>query len=678
MSIHFGREITGDLQFAETREWLITNGIGGYGSGTVAGSVTRGYHGLLVAALRPPIDRRIMLVKLDETLTYRDAAYDLTTNRWAGGSTSPQGFKNIQSFELEGSIPLWRYAFGDTLMEKRIWMVPGKNTTYVAYTLVSGNDPVQLSARALVHNRVFHNTGQVAWPIDVETLPDGVKVISGGDGVRPLILRMSSGTVTPANEMYKDFYLPVETTRGLNDHDSHAHAASFDAQIAPGETLLFLASAEEDSSIDAQALANRLQRDQTVLEDWRKARRPDTEEAPPDWVERLVLATDQFVVDRPSPGQPDGKSVIAGYHWFEDWGRDTMISLPGLTLVTARFDDAAPVLETFARYVDQGMLPNRFPDSTDKPEYNTIDATLWYFQSIRDYYEHTGDKKLLGKLYPTLQDIVDWHVKGTRYGIKVDPSDNLLRGGQQGVQLTWMDAKVGDTVITPRIGKPVEVNALWYNALRAMVLFAQALRKPADQYHTMSDATLAGFERFWNPSKNYCYDVLDGPNGHEALLRPNQIFAVSLPESPLSPQHQRAVVDACSHALLTSHGLRSLAPSEPGYKGAYGGDQYHRDSAYHQGTVWGWLLGPFARAHVRVYQDVAAARRFLEPLGDHLAAAGLGTISEIFDGDAPFAPRGCIAQAWSVAQILQAYDELERHQNRQARAESTTKQEVAS
>lgn len=660
MSIRFGRETTGNLQIAETKEWLITNGIGGYGSGTIAGSMTRGYHGLLVAALRPPVDRRLMLVKLDETLTYRGSSYDLTTNRWvsANGAISPQGYRNIQSFELEGSIPCWRFACADALLEKRIWMVPGANTTYVSYTLVSATEPIQLSASAIVDNRVFHNTGQVESVKNIQQLTDGVKVISNADDALPLTLRMQSGTVSPANEVYRNFYLPAETARGLRDSDDHIHAATFTATLAPGATLMFLASAETDPQFDVQALEKAKERDQQLLARWATVRAPKAVTPPPDWIEQLVLAADQFVVNR----QPNGKSVIAGYHWFEDWGRDTMISLPGLTLITGRPEDAAPILETFAQYVDQGMLPNRFPDGADQPEYNTIDATLWYFQAIRTYYEKTQDQECLRKLYPKLQDIITCHINGTRYNIKVDPTDNLLYGGQAGVQLTWMDAKVGDLVITPRIGKPVEVNALWYNALRAMVIFAEVLGDSNSKaiYETQADATLKGFGRFWNATTDYCYDVLDGPNGNESSLRPNQLFAVSLPESPLTLDQQRKVVDICAHELLTSYGLRSLAKTDPAYQGFYGGDQFHRDSAYHQGTVWGWLIGPFIDAHLRVYQDPTAALRFLEPMADHLTADGLGTISEIFDGDAPFDPKGCIAQAWSVAQVLQTYDQIDR------------------
>jgi predicted glycogen debranching enzyme len=662
-TVRMGREVCGELEIAERREWLVTNGIGGYGSGTVAGSLTRGYHGLLVAALRPPVDRRLMLVKLDEAITYRDATWDLTSNRWAGGAVAPRGLVNIERFELEGSIPCWSYRCADALLEKRIWMEHGQNTTYVAYTAREARTPLHLTLRAIVNNRVFHNTGTLAWPADVGAVSNGVRVVWGGDTL-PLLLKLEGATATTSLEAYRGFVLPRETERGLNDEDDHVHAATFETTIQPGQTVVFIASAGDGPTpFDPEALPRRRTRDRALLSAWSGAR-PSGAAAAPGWVSQLVLAADQFVVDRAQTSagnaQPSGKSVIAGYHWFEDWGRDTMISLPGLVLCTGQASVAAPILRTFARFVDQGMLPNRFPDGTTSPEYNTIDATLWYFQAIRAYHELTFDDALLRDLFPVLRDIVAWHVKGTRYGIQVDAIDGLLRGGQAGVQLTWMDAKVGDHVITPRIGKPVEVNALWYNALRAMVAFAARLGEPVEPYQGMAAKALASFERFWNTPAGYCFDVIDGPSGTEAALRPNQIFAVSLPESPLSPERQHAVVEACARALLTSHGLRSLATSDPAYVGFYGGDSFHRDSAYHQGTVWGWLIGPFVEAHLRVYGDPEAALRLLEPFGDHIDTAGLGSISEIFDGDAPFEPRGCIAQAWSVGEVLRALALLDR------------------
>jgi predicted glycogen debranching enzyme len=340
-----------------------------------------------------------------------------------------------------------------------------------------------------------------------------------------------------------------------------------------------------------------------------------------------------------------------------------MISLPGLTLATNRPEIADSILRTFGQYISQGMLPNRFPDDNQPPtedDYNTVDATLWYFEAIRLYHATTGDDQLLANLFPKLAEIVEFHRQGTRYNIRLDPSDGLLYAGQAGVQLTWMDAKVGDWVVTPRIGKPVEVNALWYNALRTMSQFAQKLGKPYQDYDAMADATQKGFSRFWNDAKGYCFDVLDGSSGNDASLRPNQIFAVSLPQSPLTAEQQRQVVEACERSLLTSHGLRSIAPEEPQYIGHYGGDQLNRDGAYHQGTVWEWLIGPFVLAHLRVFNNPSLARQYLEPMQHHLYTGGVGTISEIFNGDAPMEPKGCIAQAWSVAEVLRAWLDTEK------------------
>jgi predicted glycogen debranching enzyme len=410
-----------------------------------------------------------------------------------------------------------------------------------------------------------------------------------------------------------------------------------------------VASTSAEPSLDGEAAYQ----EQRAYEESLRAASPLRE--PPPAVEHLTLAADQFVVSRATKAEPKGKTVIAGYHWFNDWGRDTMIALPGLTLATGRPEVAARVLRTYARYVDQGMLPNRFTDDSDSLAYNTIDATLWYFEAIRAYHAATGDSTLLRELFPVLREIVAWHVEGTRYQIKVDPDDGLLYGGVPDQQLTWMDAKVGDWAVTPRIGKPVEINALWYNALRSMADFAGRLGEPLSPYEDLAEQTYTEFARFWNQDAGYCYDVIHGPDGDDPALRPNQLFAVSLPHSPLSPPQQRAVVDVCARRLLTSHGLHSLAPDDPAYIGGYGGDRRQRDAAYHQGTVWSWLIGPFVTAYLRVYGDREQARSFLQPFIHHLADHGVGSISEIFDGDAPFAPRGCIAQAWSVGEVLRAW-----------------------
>jgi predicted glycogen debranching enzyme len=406
------------------------------------------------------------------------------------------------------------------------------------------------------------------------------------------------------------------------------------------------------------AWARRRQHEADLLARWERAQ-VAAEPAPP-WIRQLVLAADQFVVRRPLPDDPEGMSILGGYHWFGDWGRDTMISLPGLAIATGRPEVARRILSTYARFVDRGMLPNRFPDGGEAPEYNTVDATLWYFEAIRAYHAATEDDVLLKELFPTLEDIVGWHRRGTRYGITEDPADGLLRAGERGVQLTWMDARVGDWVVTPRTGKAVEINALWYNALLTMGRFARRLGQPAGPWETLGARGREGFDRFWNAATGHCYDVIDGPTGHDDALRPNQILAVSLTESPLSPERRRQVVDACARRLLTSFGLRSLAPGHPQYHGGYCGGPKERDAVYHQGPARAWLLGPFALAHLRVHGDPAAARAFLAPIEHHLADYGMGSIAEIFEGDPPFRPRGCIAQAWSVAETLRAWTETTR------------------
>jgi predicted glycogen debranching enzyme len=655
MGIEFGREICGHLDIAQSREWLVTNGIGGYASGTVAGLLTRRYHGLLVAALNPPLGRTLLLTKLDETALYDNLTYPLHSNRWADGSVNPQGYRHIESFALEGTIPVWRFACADALLEKRICMEQGANTTYIQYTLHRATQPLTLNLKALVNYRDYHgDTQNKGWQMEIKPVEQGICVRANPEAI-PFYLFSDSANVFPAHNWYYGFDLAVEKYRGLRDKEDHLHAATLEIALNLGESVTFVASTDKKPNLKGEiALQLRQIQEQKLIEFW-QASRPINAKKAPAWIEQLVLAADQFIVDRPLPENPNGKTIIAGYHWFSDWGRDTMISLPGLTISTGRPEIARSILRTFARYVDRGMLPNRFPDAGEKPEYNTVDATLWYFEAMGIYYQATEDDDLLKELFPILAEIITWHCRGTRYNIQMDATDGLLYAGETGVQLTWMDAKVGDWVVTPRRGKPIEVNALWYNALGIMAKFARQLGKPHQEYEARLERVLAGFSRFWNPQTGYCYDVLDTPDGDDASLRPNQIFAVSLPESPLNPAQQKGVVDACGRMLFTSHGLRSLSPAHPQYQGYYGGNQLQRDGAYHQGTVWGWLLGAFVLAHLRVYGNLPLAREFLAPMANHLTAHGLGSLSEIFEGDAPMTPRGCIAQAWTVAEVLRAW-----------------------
>lgn len=653
-----GREICSDLAAAESREWLVTNGIGGFASGTVAGVLTRRYHGLLVAALRPPLGRTLLVTKLEECVEYDSQTYSLSANRWSSGAVEPQGFHYIESFRLEGIAPAWTFAFSDALLEKRVWMEYGANTTYVVFRLARASQPVRLTLRALVNYRDYHSTTRAGgWRMNVETVERGLRV-TAFDGAVPFFLWTDRAEATPAHNWYNNFDLAQERYRGLEDRDDHLHAGTLRATLEPGASLAVVITTEADAGLDASAARERhVTRQNDLLARWNQAQ-PGIAESAPAWVRQLVLAADQFVVRRPLSDDPEALSVIAGYHWFGDWGRDTMISLPGLALSTGRPEVARKILETFARFVDRGMLPNVFPDAGDPPEYNTVDATLWYFEAVRQYFETTRDATTLQKLFPTLEEIVEAHRSGTRYHIRADESDALLFAGEPGVQLTWMDAKIGDWVVTPRIGKPVEVNALWFNALVTMSKLARVLGAPSEKYESLAARVRASFSRFWNTEQSCCFDVIDGPAGIDPTLRPNQIFAVSLPHSPFDSEQQRAVVEVCGRHLLTSHGLRSLAPGESGYTGRYAGSPFERDSAYHQGTVWGWLLGPFALAHLRVHGDAEAAARFLEPMGQQLKAHGLGTLAEIFDGDAPSSPRGCIAQAWTVAEVLRAWTVL--------------------
>jgi predicted glycogen debranching enzyme len=661
--VQFGREILGNLELAESREWLVTNGIGGFASGTVAGTSTRRYHGLLMASLHPPADRTLLVAGLDETVRYGETSFPLATNRWLSGDVSPKGYLQIESFHLEGTKPVWRYALADALLEKRVWMIQGENTTFVEYTLARGNPAIEIEGKILVSYRDFHATTHAdAWRMKIEPVEKGIRVVAF-EGATPFFLKSASAAFEPRHEWYRDFFLPAERERGLDDHEDRLMAAVFRARLAVGEKLTLVFSTEPEALLEGeQARVLQSNHDLKLFQAWQQ-RHAATVATPPEdepgWLWQLVLAADQFIAKRALPDDPDGLTVMAGYPWFGDWGRDTMIALPGLTLPLGRPQIARKILESFARYVDDGMLPNNFPDRGGAPQYNTIDAALWYFEAVRQYFEATQDLQLLNKLFPVLAAIVDAHVAGTRYNIKVDPADALLYGGSPEVQLTWMDAKIGDWVVTPRIGKPVEINALWINALNTMGQFARRLARPAEGYLKLKQKAEKNFQKFWNPARNCCFDVIDVPGGGaDTAIRPNQVFAVSLPVSPLTREQAKGVVDTLGRELLTSFGPRSLAPSDPAYLGHYAGGPRERDSAYHQGTVWAWLLGPFALAHYTVYGDRAVAQSFLEPLGRSIYLAGLGSISEIFGGDAPFPPAGCFAQAWSVAETFRVWEFL--------------------
>jgi predicted glycogen debranching enzyme len=648
--IRFGRAICGTLPEAERREWWITNGRGGYAAGTIANTLTRRYHGLLIAPVEPPLGRRVVFAKADATLLDGARSYPLFSNRWSGDQIAPPGHVGIESFHLDHSIPVWTFSVGGRRVEARIWMEPGADATWCAWFLhpVAGDSaPLSLRVTLLANNRDHHSeTWEAGFQPTLSVAGDMLSVMDGSRST--LSIRAPGGMITSQRTWYRKFDLPIEAERGLPREDSHLCVGEALLSLPPGTWCGIVASLSPNPPDDvAAALQRRLSHDRQLL----------TTAAPTliaPWLKRLVLAADSFIFARPLADEPAGQSVIAGYPWFGDWGRDTMISLSGLTLVTGRPEIALRILRTFTRFVSQGMLPNVFPGAGETPDYNTADASLWFFQAWHAYYAATKDLESLRWAFPVLADMIAWHRRGTRFAIYEDTSDGLLHAGQPGVQLTWMDAKVGDWVVTPRIGKPVEINALWYNALCIMADFAKVLGQ-TDVYSELASKVETGFTKFIRSDGSGLFDVIDGPDGAASEIRPNQIFAVSLPHSPLTALEQQTVVRVCRQHLLTSYGLRSLAPGSPAYHPLYGGDVRERDGGYHQGPVWAWLLGHFALAAFRVDGDAAAAKALLEPIRDSLHDQGLGSIAEIFDGDPPHHPRGAPAQAWSVACTLQAW-----------------------
>jgi predicted glycogen debranching enzyme len=649
--IKVGKEICGDLDAALRREWLETNGLGGFASSSIVGMNTRRYHGLLVAATKPPVGRLVILSKLEETLFIEGQPVDLSVNRYPG-TVHPQGFRYLKQFRLD-PFPVFTFEIEGIEIEKSVFMVHGDNSTVVQYELKKNNHPERpktlwLELRPLIAFRDYHSTthenGALTPALQEEP---GLTAVTPYAGLPTLYLAHNAAESKKTSDWYRNFEYEAERERGLD----------FTEDLFNPCVLRFDLRSRRQASV----IASTERRDVANVVDYRLAeitRRRNASRSSPledEFASSLTAAADQYIVAR-----GDQKTVIAGYHWFSDWGRDTMIALPGLTLPTGKHDVARSILRTFAQNVDQGMLPNRFPDAGETPEYNTVDATLWFFEAARAYLAYTGDLDFVrNELYPVFADIIKWHVRGTRYGIKVDAS-GLLSSGEQGVQLTWMDAKVGDWVVTPRRGKPVEIQALWYNALCVMEELARTFGEEAEQKRYRSMATVASWSfnrQFWNEQAGCLYDVTNGAPP-DLSIRPNQIFAVSLKHSMLSADRAHAVVDKVQEHLLTPYGLRSLAVSDPQYRGRYTGGPAERDGAYHQGTVWPWLMGPFITAYIKVNGDSEAARRqaakWLAPLKAHLADGGLGHISEIFDGDAPQRPCGCIAQAWSAAEILRA------------------------
>ena len=657
--IQFTKETCGDLDAALRREWLETNGLGGFASSTIIGLNTRRYHGLLVAATKPPVGRVVMLSKLEETLFIENQPFDLSANRYPG-VVHPQGFRYLKQFRLD-PFPVFTYEIEGIEIEKTVFMIHGENSTVVHYELKKNNHPeriknLRLELRPLIAFRDYHSTTHENGAInrEIEQRP-GLATVAPYQGLPSLHLAHNAVELRRTGDWYRNFEYDAERERGLDFSEDlfNPCVLRFDLRLRRQASVIASTDPHDVAQVAEYRQAEITRRRNVAVSS------PVASVLDHDaFAQDLANAADQYIVSR-----GDQKTVIAGYHWFSDWGRDTMIALPGLTLPTGKPEVARSILRTFAQHVDQGMLPNRFPDAGEAPEYNTVDATLWFFEAARAYLAYTGDLRFVhDELYPVFADIISWHVRGTRYGIKVD-SSGLLSSGEPGVQLTWMDAKVGDWVVTPRRGKPVEIQALWYNALCIMENLARKFADESGQKRYRNMATVASwsFNRlFWNENMGCLYDVTNGAPP-DPSIRPNQIFAVSLTHSMLSPERAKCVVQKVQEHLLTPYGLRSLAPTDPQYRGRYTGSPTERDGAYHQGTVWPWLLGPFVTAYVKVNGGSEVARRqageWLAPLREHLTDGGLGHISEIFDGDAPQLPRGCIAQAWSVAEILRAYVE---------------------
>ncbi|MGD8587777.1 MAG: amylo-alpha-1,6-glucosidase [Chromatiales bacterium] len=656
--IRLGRDVCGDLIQAEAREWWLSNGRGSYAAGTVAGILSRRYHGLLVAPLSGPLHRHLLLSKADAWLCLDARRSPLFSNRWQGNVIEPSGYLHLESFQLEGRMPVWRFAFGDRTLEMRIWMEAGETTSYVAYRLQGPCCRARLEIDLLVNRRDHHHN----MPVDgmrAEVLERSGRLIVRWPEGEQMQLYTSPGRFDARLSWYQGFLLAREQERGLAAVDNHLCIGRLTLELPTDRWVGFAATLEHAHRFDPyRRMQVYLQREQRLLEQAVSA--DPCYNGAPEWVRQLLLAADSFLIRRPMSSGREGDSVIAGYPWFGDWGRDTMIALPGLTLATGRPAIARAILDSYAALLDRGQLPNRFVEAGDRAEYNTVDASLWYIEAWRAYLEVSNDRQALAEVFPVLQQILHWYRQGTRYGIAMDSRDHLIRAGEEGVQLTWMDAKAGDWVVTPRIGKPVEINALWYNALCCMADFAARLEQPAAGYRQLAEAVRSGFQQFLRPDGQGLYDVLEGPQGDEQRLRPNQILAVSLPHSPLEREQQAQVVSICGRELLCSHGLRSLARHDPDYRGEYRGDVLERDGAYHQGTVWGWLLGHYAMAEFRVTGDARAAQARLRPMADHLQDTGLGTLSEIFDGDPPHLPRGAPAQAWSVACTLEAWWRLQQ------------------
>lgn len=648
--MEFGKSYWRTYEQGIGREWLLTNGIGGFSSSTLIGANARRYHGLLVASLHPPVQRHLVLSKIDESLEIEGRQYNLYSSATPGSLI--EGFHHLQRVRID-PLPTFIYQVEDVRVEKTVCMVYGENTVAVLYRIVNGGSRARLRLTPLVNFRDYHfDSHRHHMRFHQNPSPHGTS-IRPYDMELEIRLHCGEAAFTPLSDCYfENMDYAYERERGLQATEDHYIPGYFHIEAAPWEdrTVTVIGTVEKElPEADGPAL---LQQERTRME---KLVRQAGFEDP--LASALAISADQFIVDRRSTG---AKTIIAGYPWFTDWGRDTMIALPGLTLVTRRFDDARQILYTFSRYVKYGLLPNVFPDEGQEPAYNSVDAALWYFEAVGKFARYTGEYDFIREnLYPSLKEIVQTFMKGTLFQIRLE-ADGLITAGDPGTQLTWMDAKVGSWVVTPRHGKAVEINALWYNALLVLAQLTEKFGEDAQPYRKAAEDAARSFrEKFWNEEEQCLFDVITN-SGKDGSVRPNQVLAVSLTYPVIQGEMARMVVWKIWKELYTAYGLRSLSSRSPQYQGSYRGDQVARDGAYHQGTVWTWPLGHFITAFARTFQPVKyreTLESFITPFRDHLADACIGSISEIFDGNEPLIPRGCFAQAWSVGEVLRAYVE---------------------
>jgi predicted glycogen debranching enzyme len=645
----------------------LTNGLGGYASGTLAGVLTRRYHGLLIAALPSPLGRIMMLTDLLEEITFPDGHVVTLGGEERADRLQLHGSEYLTEFRLRFGTPTWRFEIDGAVVEKSLVLIHEQNTVHVSYRLAQGDTTLRLSLRPVFQFRPHESSvsSPLASDYTLTVVEDHYEVASSKH-FPPLRLRVTGqcAAFTFDRRTVQQVIYRTEESRGYESRGDLWSPGYFHIDLSAKSPATVIASTESWETMDAlspqDALMAELRRRNRVL-----AAVP--QEAREGIGGELILAADQFLIQpagriedaaRSHAAGDEVRTVIAGYHWFTDWGRDTMISLEGLTLTTGRYNEAGWILRTFAQYVKDGLIPNLFPEGGREGLYHTADATLWFFHALQRYVDVTGDRETMKLILPKLRDIVDAHLQGTHFGIHVDHADGLLSQGEEGYQLTWMDAKVDDWVVTPRRGKAVEINALWYNALCVVSgwVAEEEGAKAARQLREHANQARESFNRrFWYENGKYLYDVVDGAND-DASIRPNQIFAISLPHPVLDQERWEPVMQVVKDKLLTPVGLRSLAPGSPDYKPMYFGDLRSRDAAYHQGTVWAWLIGPYIDAFLKLHPDrTEEARHLLDGFGPELDEAGIGTISEIFDAEPPFTARGCIAQAWSVAEVFRSW-----------------------